>query len=169
MPQPREPRRRRRVVGIGLPLRLADQVADLAPHRRLGDEIDVGVRIVLPALALEDPSRLAAAGIVACARHRLAERNALAVLAVFCQRTMSETLLIAQLDACEVKHAILHGAEHLLAAAGADALVERADDAEGEVQPGAGIADLRAGDERRPVAEAGGGRGAARALGDILV
>src|SRR5262249_28274731 len=136
MPQPRQPRRRRRVVGIGLPLRLADQVADLAPHRRLGDEIDVGVRIVLPALALEDPARLTAAGIIACARPRLAERNALAVLAVFGQRAMSEPLLIAQLDAREVEHAVLHGAEHLLTTAGEDALVERADDAEREVQPG---------------------------------
>src|SRR5262249_44754998 len=151
------------------PLRLADQVADLAPHWRLSDEIDVGVRVILPALALEDPARLAAAGIVAGARHRLAERNALAVLAVFGQRTVSEPLLIAQLDAREVEHAVLHGAEHLLPAASADALMERADDAEREVQPGAGIADLRAGDERRAVAEAGGGGGAAGALGDVLV
>ena len=37
------------------------------------------------------------------------------------------------------------------------------------MQPGAGIADLRAGDERRPLAEAGGGGGAAGALGDVLV
>jgi hypothetical protein len=37
------------------------------------------------------------------------------------------------------------------------------------MQPGAGVADLRTGDERRPVAEAGGGRGAAGALSDIFV
>ena len=37
------------------------------------------------------------------------------------------------------------------------------------MQPGAGIADLGAGDERRPVAEAGGRGGAAGALGDVLV
>ena len=34
---------------------------------------------------------------------------------------------------------------------------------------GAGIADLRTGDERGPIAEAGGRGGAAGALGDVLV
>ena len=68
--EPRQPRRRRGVIGIGLPFRLADQIADRAPDRRLGDEIDVGVGIGLPALAFEDPARLAAAGIVAGARRR---------------------------------------------------------------------------------------------------
>src|SRR5574337_179462 len=47
---------------------------DRAPHRRLGDEIDVGVRVGLPAFALENPARLTAARIVAGARRRLAER-----------------------------------------------------------------------------------------------
>ena len=135
--EPRQPRRRRGVVRIGLPFRLADQVADRAPHRRLGDEIDVGVGIGLPALALEDPARLAAAGIVAGARHRVAERNAFAVLAVFGQRAVREPLLVAQLDAREIEHAVLHGAEHLLAAAGAVALIERGDNAEREMQAGA--------------------------------
>ena len=86
--QPRQPRRRRGVIRIGLPFRLADEIADRAPHRRLGDEIDVGVGIGLPAFALEDPARLAAAGIVAGARRRLAERNAFAVLAVFGERAV---------------------------------------------------------------------------------
>src|SRR5262249_24342177 len=97
------------------------------------------------------------------------ERNAFAVLAVFGQRSMPQPLLIAQLDAREVEHAVLHGAEHALAAPSADALIERADDAEREVHPGAAVADLRAGDERRAVAAPGGGGGAARALGDVLV
>src|ERR1043166_5961497 len=167
--EPRQPRRRRRVVGIGLPLGLADDVADRAPHRRLGDEIGVGVRIGLPALALEDPAGLPAARVVAGARHRLAEGNAFAMLAVFGERPVLEALLVAQLDARKVEHAVLHGAEHLLAAAGAHALVERGDDAEREVQAGAGIADLRAGDERRSLAQAGGRGGAAGALRDVLI
>src|SRR5262249_13243356 len=167
--QPRQPRRRRGVVGVGLPFRLADEAADRAPYRRLGDEIDVGVGIALPALAFEDPAGLAAAGVVAGARHRLAERDAFAVLAVFGQRSVRQTLLIAQLDPGEVEHAVLHGAEHALPASGAGALIERADDAEREVQPGAAVADLRAGDERRTLAKAGGGGGAARALRDVLV
>src|SRR5207302_3174907 len=108
VPQARQPRRRRGVIRIGLPLGLADDIADLLPYRRLGDEIDVGVGVGLPALALEDAAGLAAAGIVAGARHRVAERNALAELAVFLQRAMGEALLVAQFYAREVEHAVLH-------------------------------------------------------------
>src|SRR3984893_5158907 len=169
VPEPRQPRRRRGIVGIGLPLGLAGQVADRPPSRGLGDEVGVGVRIGLPALALENPPRLPAARVVTGARHRLAKRNALAVLAVFGERTVGKALLVAQLDAGEVEHAILHGAQHALAAAGAHALIERRDDTESEVEPGAGIANLGAGDQRRPFAEAGSGRGAAGALRNVLV
>src|SRR5207248_11321057 len=121
------------------------------------------------AFALGDPARWAAAGLVAGARHRLAKRYALAVLAVFGKRTMLEALLIPQLDAAKVEHAVLHGRKHALAAAAANALVKRGDDAEREMQPSAGIADLRAGDERRSLAEAGRRSGTASALRDILI
>src|SRR5262249_33564297 len=100
---------------------------------------------------------------------RVAERNALAVLAVLGERTVLEALLVAQLDAREVEHAVLHGAQHLLATAGALALDQRAADAEREMQPGAAVADLRAGDERRSLAEAGGRGRAAGALRNVLV
>src|SRR5690606_11704590 len=110
----------------------------------------------LPALALENPAGLAAAGIVAGARRRVAEGDALAVLAVFGQRAVGEALLVAQLDAREIEHAVLHRGQHALAAAGEVALHQRADDAEGQMKAGAAVADLRAGDQRRPVAEAGG-------------
>ncbi len=106
--EPRQAGRRRGVVGMGLPVRLADQVADLLPHRRLGDEVDVGVGIGLPALALQDDAGLAAAGVVAGARRGLAERDALAELGVFLERAVREALLVAQLDAAEVQHAVLH-------------------------------------------------------------
>ena len=82
---------------------------------------------------------------------------------------MLEPLLIAQLDAREVEHAVLHGAEHLLAAAGARTLEQRGDDAQRQMQAGARIADLRAGDERRAVTETGGRGRAAGALRDVLV
>src|ERR1700682_3750979 len=154
---------------MGLPAGLADHVADLLPDRRLGDEIEVSVGIGFPALAFEDAAGLAAAGIIAGARHRVAERNAFAVLAVFLQGTMGEALLIAQLDTGEIEHAVLHGGGDLLALAGDGALIERGDDAERQMQPGAAVADLRAGDERQSVAEAGGGCGAAGALGDVLI
>src|SRR5579862_2471143 len=167
--QPRQPRRGRRIVRIGFPFRLADQVADRTPHRGLGDEVNVGVGIALPTLALENPARLAAAGVVAGAWRRLTERNTFAVLAVFLERTVGEALLIAELHAREIEHTVLHGAEHSLAAARADALVKSADDAKRKMQASAAVADLSAGDERRPFAEAGGRRRTAGALRHVLV
>src|SRR5665213_2538084 len=154
---------------MGLPAGLADDVADLFPDRGLGDEIDVGIGIGLPALAFQDAAGLAAAGIVAGARHRLAKRNPFAKLAVFLQRAMGEPLLIAHLDACEVEHAVLHGGGDLLSLAGDGALIERGDDAERQMQPGAAVADLRAGDERQSVAESGGRCRTAGALRDVLI
>src|SRR6202011_2686964 len=98
----RQPGGRLGVIGMGLPAGLADDVADLLPDRRLGYEVDVGVGIGLPALALQNAAGLTAAGIVAGARHRIAERNSFAVLAVFLERAMREPLLVAQVDAREV-------------------------------------------------------------------
>ncbi|GCC46453.1 hypothetical protein chiPu_0030492, partial [Chiloscyllium punctatum] len=165
----RQAGRRLGVVRIGLPGGLADHVADLLPDRGLGDEVDVGVRVGLPALALQDAAGLAAAGIVPGARHGIAERDAFAELAVFLERAVGEALLVAQLDARQVQHAVLHRRGDALALAGMGAMIERGDDAEREVEAGARVADLRAGDERQAVAEAGGRGGAAGALRDVLV
>src|SRR5882762_9595447 len=140
---------------MGLPAGLADDVADLLPDRGLGDEVDVGVGISLPALALQDAAGLTAAGIVAGARHRVAERNPLAILAVLRERAMRETLLIAQLDAREVQHAVLHRGGDLLPLARHRALIKRGDNAEGQMQASAAVADLRAGDQRQSIAKAG--------------
>src|ERR1700735_4422915 len=129
---------------MGFPAGLADHVADLLPDRSLSDEIDVGVGIGLPALALEDAAGLAAAGIVAGARRGVAERNAFAELAVFLERAVVEALLVAQLDAAEIEHAVLHGGGDPLALAAMGALIERGDDAERQMQSGAAVADLRA-------------------------
>ena len=151
--QPRQAHSGIGVVRIGFPRRLADHVANRLPHRRLRDEIDVGVGIFLPALALQDPSRLAATRVIARARHRIAERNTVAKLAVFLEWTVPEPLLIAQLDAAEVQHAVLHGAGHLLALAGRRSLEQRRDNAKCEMQAGAAIADLCAGDQWQAVAK----------------
>src|SRR5205814_9471876 len=59
--------------------------------------------------------------------------------------------------------------EHLLSASRADALIQGGHDAQGEMQSGAAVADLRAGDERRAVVEAGGRSRAAGALRDVLI
>ena len=74
------------------------------------------------------------------------------------ERERGEALLVAQLDAAEIEDAVLHGGEHLLAAPRRVALVERGDDADPEMQPGAAVTDLRAGDQWQPVAEARGRR-----------
>src|SRR3954470_364149 len=151
----RQARLRLGVARVGLPLGAADHVADLLPDRRLGDEVDVCVGIALPALALQDAPGLAAARVVAGARHRVAEGDALAELAVFLERAMREPLLVAQLHPAEVEDAVLHGAGDALAAARLLALEQGGDDAEREVEARPRIADLSAGDERQPVAKAG--------------
>src|SRR5262249_39754879 len=148
------------IVRMGDPFLLADHLADRLPDRRLGDEVDVGVGVGLPALALQDPAGLAAARGVAGAWHRLAE---LAMRALRPLRPV-ERLLGAQLDAAEMAHAVLHGAEYALSAPRAVPLIERGDDAERQMQAGAAVADLRAGDERRAVVKARGGSSTARAL-----
>src|SRR5205085_3588197 len=81
--QARQPGRGLGVVGMGFPAGLADDIADLLPNGRLGDEVDVRVGILLPTLALQNAAGLAAARVVAGARNRFAERNAFTVLAVF--------------------------------------------------------------------------------------
>ena len=125
--------------------------------------------IGLPALALEDPARLPAAGGVACAGHALAEL-AVRILRIFFHHARAiEALLIAQLHAAQVQHAILHRGEHLLPASGRVALVERRDDAKRQMQPGAAVADLRTGDQRRAIVESGRRRRAASALRDVLI
>src|SRR4029453_6909501 len=124
----------------------------------------VSVGIGLPALALQNPAGLSAARIVPGARHGLSERNVFAKLAVFLERAVLQALLIAQPDTRQVEHTILHGAQHALAASGAVALVERRHDAEGEVQPGARIADLRSSDNWWTFAKSGRRCGAAGAL-----
>ena len=159
----------RRVVRVLLPLRPADQVADLLPHRGLGDEVGVGVVVGLPALAFEDAAGLPAAGIVGGPRHRVLERDVLAVLRVLGERAGVEPLLVAELDPAEVDHPVLHRRQDALAAARPLPLEQRGDDAEREVEAGAAVADLGAGDHRHVVAEAGGRRRAAGALRDVLV
>src|SRR4029077_9289109 len=122
-----------------------------------------------PALALENPSRLPAARGVPRPRDGVAER-AVGVLRVLLHDVRPrEPLLIAQLHAAEIEHAVLHGREHALATAGRVALVQSGDDAQGEMQSGSAVPDLRTGNERRAVVEAGRGRRSAGTLRDVLV
>src|SRR6185437_12800336 len=63
----------RAVARVLCPLRAADGLRCALPVLLLQGEVDVGVGVGLPALALHHPARLAAAAGVAAARHRLAE------------------------------------------------------------------------------------------------
>jgi hypothetical protein len=80
-----------------------------------------------------------------------------------------EALLIAQLHAAQIEHAILHRGEHALTAARRVALVQSRHDAERKMQSGSAVADLRTGDERRTVIEAGRRCCATGTLRDVLV
>src|SRR3546814_8716147 len=120
------------------------------PARRLDDDVDVVVRAV--ALGADAPARLPAARGVAGARRGFAE-GAVRVLRIFLERPVGETLLVAQLDAAEVEHRVLHGDLDALALAGLLALQQGGQDAGDAVYAGAGIADLRTGDDRRGTEE----------------
>ena len=91
----------------------------MALHR----EVDVGVRIGLPSLALEHPARLAATAGVAAAND-VRERAVRVLRVLFEVAETVETLLVAQLDAAQVEHAVLHRHRHLLALAGGVAVTQ---------------------------------------------
>src|SRR5205085_8422039 len=61
------------VLRILRPFRLADRLAGPLPVLLLDREVDVGVRVGFPALALEDPAGLSAAACVAAARDSIGE------------------------------------------------------------------------------------------------
>src|SRR4029077_3250510 len=167
--QTRQARTGRGVVRMSDPGFLADHFADVLPYRRLGDEVQISVGIFLPALALEDPARLPAAGRFAGARYRRAEL-AVRILGVFLHDAgPGQSLLVAQLDATQVQHAVLHRGEHLLAAPRADPLIKGAHDPKGEIKAGTAVADLRTGDQRRAIIETGGRSRAAGTLRDVLI
>src|SRR5262249_1825998 len=167
--QARQARIGRGVVRVSDPLLPADDAADLLPHRRLGDEIQIRVRIGLPSLALDDGARLTAARCIGSARYGFA-KLAVRILRIFLHYSGSrEALLIAQLDPTQVQHAILHGAQNLLTATRGVALIQCSYDSQRQMQPSAAVADLSAGHQRRTVVESGSRGGAAGALSDILV
>jgi hypothetical protein len=77
--------------------------------------------------------------------------------------------MVAELDAAEVHDAVHHGDLDILSAPGALGLAQRREQADREVKAGAGVADLRAGDKRRALGQAGRAHRAAHRLRDVLV
>ena len=93
---------------------------------------------------------MAAAGGVAGARDRVAEL-AVRILRILLERPVRQPLLIAQLHAAQVQHRILHGDRHALPAAALLPVQQRGENAGHEVNAGARVANLGAGDERHAV------------------
>src|SRR3977135_1822074 len=97
--------------------------------------MSVGIR--LPPLALDDGARLSATRSVGRARHGIAELS-VGILRIFLHDASAlETLLVAQLDATQVQHTVLHRREHFLPLARGVALVQRRNYSKREVQAGA--------------------------------
>ena len=157
------------VFRILRPFRLADRLAGPFPVLLLDGEVDVGVRVGFPALALEDPSGLSAAACVSAARDSIGELP-VRILRVFFE--IAETVqafLIPQLDAAQVQHSVLHRYGHFLALAGLRTADQSRQDADREVHAGIAVAERRPADGRRAVPETGGGGGPARALRHVVV
>src|SRR4051794_36211806 len=147
---------------LGVP----DLVHQRLPDLRLDDDVQPRVLAVVGhRLAAHGPAGLAAAGGVARARDEVEEL----LVRVLVERPVLEALLVAELDAAEVQDAAAHGDLDALAAPGVRALVERGADRPEQVDRVAGVADLRAGHDRRAVLEAGRAHRAAGRLGDVLV
>ena len=95
-------------------------------------------------------------------------RHVAAELVARARRRAPEALVVAQADAHQVDHRVLHRHFHVLAAAGGMALLQRRQDADGHVHAGAGIADGRIDEGRRILGEAGDAHRAAHGLRDRL-
>ena len=133
---------------IGLELRPAQNLAHRRPHLRLRVEIDEVV----------GATRRAGIG---GARHVLAQLIAGAL-------GHAIALMLAQRDADEVEHGVLHGHLDVLASAGGVALVDGGQDGDGHVHAGAAVADRRPVVGRRAVRKPRHAHGAAHGLRDGL-
>src|SRR6266478_915224 len=157
------------VYRIFRPFRLPDRLAGLRPVLFLDREIDVGVRVGVPALALEYPARLPAAAGVAAAGDRIAKLP-IWILRVFLEvANMLQAFLVPQLDAAQIQHRILHRHRHFLASAGLPTADQCGQDADREMHAGVAVAERRSADRWRTVPKAGRRGGAARALRHVFI
>ena len=143
------PAARRRLEARVVELRQVHHAPEALIHLRLAEDIDIVVRAA---------GRASEGG----ARHGLAELVAAPGL------HHALALVVAQADAQYVDHRLLHGDLDLLALARLVALLERGEQADGEVHAGAGIADGGPGVGRRVVGEAGDAHRPAHGLRDGL-
>src|SRR5258705_1184530 len=154
----------RLVVRIVDPFGTPDRAADRLPRMALNREVDISVRIGFPSLALEHPARLPAAARVAATWHDIGE-CAVRILRILLEVADAlETLLVAQLDAAQVQHRVLHRDGHLLPLARLVAADQRRQDADRDVHARVAVAERSRADGRRTVPEARRRGRATRAL-----
>ena len=135
----------------------------------LDGEVDVGIGVGLPALALQDPAGLATAAGVAATGHNIAEL-AMGILGILLEvAEVVEPLLVTQLHAAQVEHGILHGAGHLLALARLLAADDGRENANGQVHASVAVAKGRTRHGGRAIPEARGRGCAAGTLGHVLI
>src|SRR5262249_24875346 len=140
-----------------------DQVRDRLPAHWLDDDVDVVVGATRR--ALHGPARLSAARGVTRSRDAVAE----VLVRVFAEWSVLQPLVIAQLDAAQVQHRVLHRYGHALPATSVLAPVQGGQDAGHGVDAGARVPDLGTGGEWRAVFEPGRAHRAAHRLGDHFV
>ncbi len=162
----RQARLRRRPFRVGDELFASDHLHQRLPPLRLDDHVDVIVGTT--GRALDRPTRLPAPRRVARTWHLLAE-GCIRVLRILLQRTVRKPLLVAQLDAAQVQHTVLHGTGHALAAPRLLSVKQGSDDAQCQMQASARITDLCTRHHRWAVVKTGCACRAAGTLRHVLV
>src|SRR5205085_12169313 len=89
------------------PVRMADNLGECWKGLCLSNHVLIGVGISLPALASDDPARVASSRSITGAGHGGAE-FAVGVLRIFFEWAMGEPLLVTQLYTAEIQYGILH-------------------------------------------------------------
>src|SRR6185295_13168991 len=126
----------------------ADGLSRALPVLLLDGEVDVRVRVCLPALALDHPAGLATAAGVAAPRNGLAELTIGPLRVLLQVADRFQALLVAQLDPAQVEHGVLHRCRHLLALTGLVTLNQGRQDSDQQVHAGVAVTESGTGDGR---------------------
>ena len=138
-----------RKARIGQQIGLSDDADKGFPHLRLAEDINVVVRSA--GRTRERRARHGASQLVARTR-----------------RWVPEALVVAQRNADQIDHRVLHRHLHMLAFARGVPLLQRGQNTDRHVHPGAGVADRGKIERRRAVGGAGNAHRAAHGLGNRL-
>ena len=138
----------------------------------LNGEVNVGVRVGFPTLALQNPAGLTATASVTATRHHVRKRLVRVLWILFQVAEFFQTQLVAHFDAAQVEHGVLHGYSHFLTFAGLLATDVSCQDANRQVHAGVAVAQGRSrnhGAGLLTFPPASGGSCAASALRHIFI